>query len=548
MTSMDTHPRQLGLTDYLAILDRRKWVIVQSVLIVAVVAFVLSARQESVHAASADVLLTRQSLSNIVTGVTSPDAYGDPARFVETQAGLARAPAVAERAIADSQVESRTAADLLASSTIVPRANADLLRFTVEDADPKIARDLANAYAAAFTNYKTDLDTSQLRDARLDLERRIAELRKEGETTGDLYRELVDSAQQLRTMELLQSKNLVVRPALGAAQIAPTPNRNATLGAFVGLLLGLGIAYLWETLDKRVRSEDEIGRRLNLPLLSRLPEPSRRLEKEGRLAMVDDPQDAYAEAVRRLRTNLEFANVDRDARVIMVTSAIEREGKSTTIANLAVALARSGREVALVDLDLRQPVIAGFFRLEGRPGITDVLVESVPLEIALVHIHLPEGSAQLGGNGAGGASGRLSVLPSGARPANPGELVGTQALARVLERLRHEFDYVLVDAAPVLSVGDSMTLSARADAILVVARLGVVNRPMLTDLSRELESSPAAKLGFVVTGIDSMPGYGYGSGHGQRPVVTTDSGQAPVPDVASMRAARRSQRRSAAGP
>ena len=546
MTSMETHPRQLGLTDYLAILDRRKWVIVQSVLIVAVVAFVLSARQASVYAASAEVLLTRQSLSNIVTGVTSPDVYVDPERFVETQAGLARAPAVAERAIADSDIQSRSATDLLAHSSIVPRGNADLLRFTVEDGDPRIARELANAYAAAFTDYKSDLDTSQLRDARVDLERRIDELRGEGEAGGDLYRELVDSAQQLRTMELLQSKNLVVRPALGAGKIAPTPNRNATLGAFVGLLLGLGIALLWETLDKRVRTEEEIGRRLDLPLLSRLPEPSRKLEKEGRLAMIDDPQDVYAEAVRRLRTNLEFANVDLGARVIMVTSAVEREGKSTTVANLAVALARSGRRVALVDLDLRRPVIAGFFKLEGRPGLTEVVIERAALEIALVSIPLPENSAQVGGNGAVGVTGRLSVLPTGARPANPGELVGTQALAGVLDRLRQEFDYVLIDAAPVLSVGDSMTLSARADAILVVARLGIVNRSMLTDLSRELASSPAAKLGFVVTGADLKANYGYGYGSGPTP--TVDTTKPPVPDVTSMRATRRAQRRTAAGP
>jgi succinoglycan biosynthesis transport protein ExoP len=511
MMPTELHPRQLGLSDYLAILNRRKWVIVQTTLIVTVVAFVFSARQDKVFEAGAEVLLTRQNLSNVLTGVTSPDVYVAPERFAETQAGLASAPEVARRAIAQSGITTRTAGDLLASSSVRPRGNADLLHFTVEDGEPEIATRLANAYAEAFTEYKTDLDTAQLTQARKDLEQRAAELRRTGQTGTDLYRELVDSAQQLRTMELLQTPNLVVRPATGAGQIAPTPKRAALLGMFLGLLLGLGIAFLWEALDKRVRSEDEIERRLGLPLLSRLPEPPRRLEKEDRLTMIDDPQDAHAEAIRRLRTNLEFANVDGRAKVVMITSAVEREGKSTTIANLAVALARSGRNVALVDLDLRQPMIENYFGLQGRAGITDVVLERADLIATLFPAQLPVPvSASLSRNGSVGAVGRLNVLPAGALPANPGEFVGTQALVRALDQLRDGHDFVLLDSTPFLSVGDAMTLSARVDGIVVVTRLGVVQRRMLSDLSRELEASPAPKLGFVVTGADIKEGYSYG--------------------------------------
>ena len=517
MTPGDLHPRQLGLSDYLTILNRRKWVIVQATLIVAIVAFFLSARQDRVYQAGAEVLLTRQNISAVITGVTSPDIYVSPERFADTQAGLARAPAVAERAIAASEVTSRTAEDLLASSDVSPRSNADLLRFTVDDGDPEIATTLANAYAQAFTEYKADLDTAQLSQARKDLERRVAELRQLGQTGTETYRELLNNAQQLRTMELLQTPNRVVRPATEAGQIAPTPKRNATLGAFLGLLLGLGIAFLWETLDKRVRTEEEVERRLGLPLLSRLPEPPRRLGRENRLTMIDDPQDAHAEAIRRLRTNLEFANVDGAAHVIMVTSAVEREGKSTTLANLAVALARSGRNVVLVDLDLRQPMVATFFDLHGRPGITDVVLGRAELASALTTIRLPVHAPLLPStNGRLGATGRIRVLPSGPLPANPGELVGTQSLARVLDSLRADAEFVLLDAPPLLSVGDAMTLSAQADAILLVTHLGIVQRKMLADVSRELAASPARKLGFVVTGADVRDTYGYGYGYGQR--------------------------------
>lgn len=548
MSQGELHPRQLGLSDYLTILNRRKWVIVQTTLIVAIVAFFLSARQEKVFQAGAEVLLTRQSLSNVLTGVTSPDVYVDPQRFAETQAGLARAPEVAARAIELSGVANRTEVELQASSDVRPKSNADLLRFEVDDSDRAIATRLANAYARAFTEYKADVDTEQLRGARLDLERRIAELRRSGQSGTDRYRDLVDSAQQLRTMELLQTPNRVVRPAVGASQIAPTPKRNATLGAFLGLLLGLGIAFLWETLDKRVRTEEEIERRLGMPLLSRLPEPPRRLGKEARLTMIDDPQDAHAEAVRRLRTNLEFANVDGAAKVIMVTSSVEREGKSTTIANLAVALARSGRSVALVDLDLRQPMLAAFFDLQGRVGITDVVLERADLDGALSSIRLPVPvSASLSRNGPVGAVGRLRVLPAGPLPANPGEFVGTQSLARVLDRLKEDYEFVLLDAPPLLSVGDAMTLSARVDAILVVTRLGIVQRRMLADLTRELSASPARTLGFVVTGVDVKGGYGYGYGYGHR---GGDEKQEAASSEAGATAAsleRRARRRASSG-
>jgi capsular exopolysaccharide synthesis family protein len=232
--------------------------------------------------------------------------------------------------------------------------------------------------------------------------------------------------------------------------------------------------------------------------------------------MLDEPSEASAEAVRRLRTNLELANIDGDAKVIMVTSAAEGEGKSTTVANIAVALADSGKTVALVDLDLRRPSLAAFFRLESRAGVTDVALGRIKLDEALVAVPL-SGSAARSLNGARSPvpEERLHVLPSGrSLPANPAEFVGSQAVARLLAELRRDHDFVLVDAPPLLSVVDAMTLSTRVDAVFAVVRLGVANRPMLEDVARSLDRSPATKLGFVLTGSDDRkvygsPGYGY---------------------------------------
>src|SRR5207248_1374590 len=145
-------------------------------------------------------------------------------------------------------------------------------------------------------------------------------------------------------------------------------------------VLGIGLAFLWEALDTRVRSAEEIDERLKLPLLGRLPEPAKRLRMENRLAMVDEPTSAGAEAFRMLRTNVDFANLERGAKTIMVTSAVEGEGKSTTAANLAVAFARSGKRVVLIDLDLRRPFVDKFFTANGHPGVTQVALGMASLE------------------------------------------------------------------------------------------------------------------------------------------------------------------------
>ena len=520
MTPQDHSSRQRTLTDYLAILQRRKWVAIVPLLLVPLIAYAYSSREQATYAAGSEVLLSRQDLGSALSGSTNADVFTDADRFATTQAALARVPEVARRAIARANVRGVTPGELLAGSSVTTRGNADLLSFTVEDRDPDVAAALVNAYSRAFTEYRLELDTAALVKARKDLERNLAELREQGSADTPFYRNLAQKVQELRTMELLQTRAEVVKTASSGFQVAPTPARDAMLGAVLGLLLGLGAVFLWEALDRRVRDEEEIQRTLDIPLLSRIPEP-----RSSRLAMLDDPADADAEAVRRLRSSLEFANLDLKAKVIMVTSCVGDEGKTTTISNLAVALARAGHRIALVDLDLRKPMIGRFFGLELRPGLADAAIERIDLEQALVPISLGAAEpirfarstrrlpttdeAPLDRKAHG--EGQLYVLPAGFLPASPGELVGTHAVAGILDQLREQMDYVLVDAPPMLTVSDAATLSTRVDAMAVVVRLGLVNRPMLRDLARELEASPAPKLGFILTGAGVTEQYAVGT-------------------------------------
>jgi succinoglycan biosynthesis transport protein ExoP len=510
----DEDGSERDLRHYLHVLRRHARVIAGMTILVTLLALIFSVLQSNVYRASAQVLLNRQNLPAALTGRTVDGTVSeDPARVAMTQAALARSPAVAARAVKTARVAGASSEGLLLSSSVKPNPTADILVFSVDNGNARDAAKLADAYALAYRDYKLQLDSNALQRARNELNARLAKLREHGDHSSVLYRAIVSSEQQLHTMQLLQSEDSVLSTQSAGSQIKPTPKRNALLGFGFGLLLGCGAAFLFEALDKRVRSEDELEREIGLPLLARVPEPPRRLRH---VTMLAAPTSAQADAVRRLATNVEFSSPDRPLQTLMVTSAVQREGKSTTAANLAVALARAGKLVVLIDLDLRQPSVASLFHVRVPTGLTSVIVGKASVDDTLVQIPLPplepsdNGSPQMLG-------GSLSVLPTGMLPANPGEFVKANLLqTRVLEPLRKRFDYIIIDAPPMCIGGDALTLSASADSLILVARLGVIDRAALRDLKRQLATTPTPAIGFVLTGIEAADQYGYGYGREAR--------------------------------
>jgi len=522
MAEAASHHEASSLSAYLRVLRRRKWIIIACAVVVPVTAYVLSARQPDQYQASAEVYLSSQDLAGSLTGISAP--YVDEVRLADTQARLAQVPVVARRALKLSGVKGVTPYGLLGSTTVSPQSGTNILTFTVTRNDPEQAKRLATAYASAFTVYRGQLDSQAVRRARKEIDTKLTQLEADGKRSSQLAVSLREKDDQLATLEALQtSRTYVIRTADGAAQIAPAPRRNAMLGLMLGIVLGVGLAFGVEALDTRVRSANEVGERLGMPQLARVPPPSKTFARDDRLVMIAQPTGTNAEAFRMLRTNLDFATLESDgARTILVTSAVEGEGKSTTAANLAVAEARAGRRVALVDLDLRVPYIDRFFGLLHAEGITDVALGNISLESALKRIDFDTGSVDMSTRGGHEANGRateqgcLDVLVSGPRPPDPGEFVGSRRLGEILMRLHQSYDLVIIDTPPVLRVGDAMTLSTHADGILVVTKLNVVRRPMLAELRRTLETAPTRKLGYVVTGSrDQQSGsYGYGYGYG----------------------------------
>ncbi len=478
------------LRDYLQIARRQRWIILAVVALTTFSAAFFSLRQEKLYQASAEVLVRSGFGSS-----QSPD------RVLQTQADIAAGSSEVAR-----RVRSQLDLDSSPPIEVTPKTESDILIFSSTMSSPRLAARAATAYARAFRDFQRELVTADIRKALSDVEGEIRAVRARGNRDSALYGSLLDKREELRTLEALETQRaFLVRPATLGVQVQPKPVRNTLLGLMLGLILGLGLAFLREALDTRVRSTDEVEERLGVPLLARVPRPPRRLGRSDRLVMIDDPDGPDAEAFRILRANVDFARTETDAKVVLVTSAAEGQGKSTTAANLAVALARAGERVVLADFDLRRPVIHRFFDLDG-PGVTQVATGSATLEEALAPIPLVWQGARASsigvGNGMRQAGGMLQVLPAGSIPGSVDDVLPNQVVAGVLEDLRRRADIVLVDSTS-LVVGDAMALTSVVDAVILVIRMDVVRRPILRELKRILDAIPAQTIGFVATGVVS---------------------------------------------
>jgi succinoglycan biosynthesis transport protein ExoP len=287
-----------------------------------------------------------------------------------------------------------------------------------------------------------------------------------------------------------------VQPAVPSpSPSSPNVPLNLALGFLVGLALGVGAAVLRSVLDTRIHSAHDIEAVTDKPLLGGIsfdPDAAKRP-----LVVHVDPQNPRAESFRKLRTNLQFLDVDSRPRSFVITSSVPGEGKSTTAANLAISLAETGARVALVDGDLRLPRVAHYMGIEGAVGLTDVLIGRAELADVLQKW----GRTQ------------LYVLPSGRVPPNPSELLGSRNMDALLTTLADEMDYVIVDAPPVLLVTDAALISKFTGGSILVAAAGRTTKGEITSAVTALGNIGDSLMGVVVTMLPTKgpDAYGYGT-------------------------------------
>jgi capsular exopolysaccharide synthesis family protein len=262
--------------------------------------------------------------------------------------------------------------------------------------------------------------------------------------------------------------------------VAPRPVLYMVLGAVLGLLAGLGAALLRNALDTSVKRRRQLEEILDAPVLGEIGRDAKIVKSP--LVAFDDPHAPLAEAFRQLRTNVRFIDVDREHKVILVTSASPVEGKSATVCNLGLALAEAGTRVLIVDADLRRPTVARCLGVDGTIGLTNVLVN----RLAAAQAIQPAGPA-------------LDVLPSGLTPPNPSELLGSEQMANLIAELRGSYDVILIDTSPLLPVTDAAVLAPRADGVIIVVRQGKTTVHDVQAARDALDTVSGRILGSVMT-------------------------------------------------
>ncbi len=531
------------MADYVRVIRRGWWIVLTTLVLVTAVTYFISSRQSPVFQATADDLITTLDLNSLSSQHTSS---GSAQQYVATMAQVAQSEQVASAALAKvPEITDMTPGKLLKASTVTADPTATIVEFKVSYHTKKGAVALTNAYAQAFAEYRKQQTTA----SRNKLVAGAQDLAKSYHSLADKayqkynddkdaglpaatvqndfknYNELSGKASRAdenvigietqadATLGQIQVQN----KASGAAQLAPNTKRNTAIGVILGLVIGIGLVFAREAFDTRIRSAEQVAAELGLPLFGRLPRPDKDMRKHDQLTLLADPHGIHSEAYKKLRVSLEFANLDPQAQMLLVTSAVAQEGKSTTAANLAVAMAASGKNVILVDLDLRAPYLDRFFGLTGRPGVTDVILGTATLDEALVPIVVPgapDPGARRNGHGNEPSGSLLHVLIAGEPPSDPSSLLASKALAALLTELRERAETIVIDTPPVLPVADTMALTSQADAYMVVSKLDLVRRPMLHELRRELGTARALGLGVVVTDAESESGYGYGGAYG----------------------------------
>ena len=475
--------------------------------LIPIPAVIFALQEAPAYQATADIILSRVNLASTLTGTSDPNVLLQPGQIALTEANVARVPLIAKRTLAAAGVKGETPERFLADSSVSPVRSTDLLEFSVVAPSPAVAERLATEYARQYKRFRHELDTAGINTANQQLTERLKQVNRS--KNPQLYTLLLTRSLQLQTLgALAPSNSYVLRGADHSTKVRPRPVLSGVLGLLGGLVVGCALVFLVDAIDNRVRSSDEIAEILDMPLLGRLAAPPRRLQRHNELMMLREPVSPAAEAFRLLRTNIEFVTLERQPRTIMVSSAVAEEGKSTTVANLAVTFARGGKRIVLVDLDLRRPKLSEFFELGQAPGVTNVALTG-DLHEALHAIEIQPSSADVA---AGKTEGSLHVVPSGPLPPDPGDFIKSKTLARILDEIKDTADLVLIDAPPLLHVSDSVVLLNQVDAVLLLTRVRRVTRPALMEMKHLLTVANGPAIGFVVTGSSTEAVYGYGGG------------------------------------
>jgi len=468
----------LGLRGYLSIFRRRRWVIIIVTLIVFAAGTYWAVKQTKVYEASGQIVIQSDTAQSTA---------------ISTEAKIIESPAVHALAL--------TKDPKVGTVSTVTDVNNNVITVVADDPDPKAAAATVNAHMQAYIDYTHQAQAARLAAAVVALQPTIDNLQKQIDTLTPIALNNPAVAAQVANLnnqkQTLQDRLLtlnvdttiaggnvtvVAEATPPSSAIRPQPKQDALLALGAGLLLGIAFAFLLEFLDDSIKNREDLqlATGTEVPLLGLVP--GMRPARGAEVISIVAPNSVAAEAYRSLRTAVYFTGLERGS-CFEVTSPRSEEGKTTTAANLAVAAARAGKTVLLVDCDLRRPSIHSTFGLPNDAGFTSVLLGE-PLANVLQKVAEVD---------------NLFVLTSGPLPPNPSELLTSTRGREVLEMLHNQDALVLIDTPPLLGLTDAAALAASVDAVVLVTRAGYSTRRSCRNALDLLAQVGAPVLGTVLT-------------------------------------------------
>jgi tyrosine-protein kinase len=512
----EPEPRELEFRDYLRVLRRRKGTIALTVLVVVGAALVFSFVQTPVYESTAEVIVQPRSSQQIVTPQANQSAT-DAQRAIDTEIKV---------------LQSRTVQDAVRKKLgRVPDMSAsaagatDVIALSARSTNAKQAARDANAYARSYLEVRRKQSVDDFLSAGKEVQAKVTDLQRQLDTLAlpsatnpnldaqrnsleqqqAFYRQQLDQLQVSAQISQSGGGQVVSRAITPSSPVEPKTLRNGALALVLGLLLGVGFAFLRDYLDDSIRSKEDLERATGgLPVVGLIPAVSNwKNHKSAFLVTAAKPSSPAAEGYRTLRTSVQFLGLDHPIRSLLVTSPTKEEGKTTTVTNLAVSLAQIHQRVILIDCDLRRPRIHQFFRLSNASGFTSVLLGTDPLAEA---IQPAKGYPS------------LAVLASGPPPPDPSELLSSQRTRDLLDALRSRCDILLIDSPPVLPVTDPLVLAALADTTLLVVSADQTSKRAVSRAVEVLTQVDTPLMGTVLNGVgpEAWYAYGYTTGYYRR--------------------------------
>ncbi len=315
-------------------------------------------------------------------------------------------------------------------------------------------------------------------------------LKRESEGERAMYEVLLKRLKETNLAGELQTSNIriVDRAETPRKPIRPRKKINVLLGAILGLFFGIGLAFFLEYFDNTIKSPDDVERYLGIPLLGVVKRSKNISSSE--LVVLKSPKSVVSEALRNVRTGVLFSLIDKPSKLIMITSAVQGEGKSTIASNLACAIAQTGKKTLLVDTDFRKPRLNNIFTIDRKPGLSDFLIGAGNLESIIKKTSAPS----------------LSLITCGTIPYNPSEILESILMEEFCETVRNEFDIVVFDTPPAMTVTDAAVLSRNMDGMIISIKSGSTVKHTVKRCIAQLTSSKCEILGAIVNYVDIVKG------------------------------------------